>query len=222
MNIAVNLYTKILAAFITAKRPIRMTKRALIVLAFILAVFCIFFIFLYADSRHKYDSIRSYAALVEAKNLQLETDMNERFNMFYEQKLLKLLGKEKLTVLTKDLWNYSLRVNGEQLKGKTVYIPDTDIELKLSESLIDDMDLPGRILRFGSVTGGDDKDDMAEHIVIKTTLPFNRNVKLGERFSTAEFFFDDVPKGSIIGVSLSEPLKERLKLTDSYFEIIRK
>lgn len=199
-----------------------MRRSLLAAIICILLITCSVLAVLYLNANNGMNAVKVYAATMDDNNRILNTDIQKAIDQGYEEKLTKLLGREQLVSLAKDQWKYSLAVNGERFKGFYIYPRTNDVTLVLTETHTNDKDLPENILNLGSLTGGDKTDKFHDHLEIKTTVPYKKVVESGLSFTKASYDFKGVPKGTIINVKLTEPLRERLGLEYSELEVILK
>lgn len=176
---------------------------------------------------------KSYASSIEdaydSKNRNLDTQLNslnsnlaQLEDKYYEDKLTQIMSKEKLAVLAKDAWNYTLTVNGDTFKEDNISTSARNISIVLTETKDSKKPLPSSIIDMGSITGTDKSDKFSDHLMLQTTAPYEKKVTTDGGVSKAVFTLNNVPAGTIITLNLSEPLKERLKINDNMLEVISK
>ncbi|MDP4090353.1 MAG: hypothetical protein Q8930_13930, partial [Bacillota bacterium] len=174
---------------------------------------------LQANAQLKQESIDSKDKEVNTKLLAVSTNIQELNDKYYEEKLLQLFSKDKLASMAKDAWTYSLKVNDADFQSDNITTKERNITIVLTQILDPNKPFPKEILSLGSVTGSDSSDNFYDHMIIKTTVPYEKNFKAEGNTTTATYTFKNIPAGTIIALNLSEPLKERLKLDYDQLEV---
>lgn len=200
---------------------------------YILLIFLIAVSILYMKNLADYKAVKAWISSIEEaydeKNKELDKKINsvdnkilELNDKYYEEKLIKLLGKEKLTAIAKGNWKYYIYMNGIQLKDDHIDISTNNITLTLSETQVGVNILPSNVQVWGSLTGGDKTDRFYDHLLIKSSVPYEKSIKVSkDGLSTeANYTFKDVPRGTIITIKLSEGLRERLNIMYGTLEIV--
>ena len=205
----------------------RKLKKIIIALSIVLAVVLgiavkLYFDYKTADKR----AIQASSSYME-KNKELsgkidsvDKKINELNEKYYEEKLSKLLGEEKIIELQKAQWKYILKANETPFSDSHVYIRSRDIVLTLTESQKEDKLLPLSMHKKGSLVSGDNKDNFFEHMIIKSDIPFEKKVQTYNNYTNVFYSFKNLSVGTVITLVLSEPLKERLNLHFDRLEII--
>lgn len=153
---------------------------------------------------------------------EINSDLEKLQDTYYEEKLKKLLNKEQLSSIAKNQWSYSLTVDGDSFKNGTLTASSRNVSIVLGENQKADRILPISILNTGSLTSNDSKDKFYEHIQVDSKISFTKSIKAEKNSTNAIFAFKDIPNATIITLTVSEPLKERLKLEHNKLEIIVK
>lgn len=157
------------------------------------------------------------------KKLKITNEEQRKLqDSYYEEMLIKLLGKEKLTVIAKENYKYSIYVNNMEIKEDQVNINSKDILIILEEKEIKESNLPSEIEKWGSITGGDISDKFYDYLSVKADILYDMQVKHleNEKSTQVYYIFKDVPRGTIITLKISEVLSERLKITNNIIEIL--
>lgn len=188
---------------------------------------------LYMKKAYDYKEIKTFDKSVEETYNEKYKELDKKLEMtdielfqqqdkYYEEKLTKLLDKDKLISIAKENFKYSLYINSIPLKDDQININSKDITLIFEEKQIGDKILPSKVLQWGTLTGGDMSDKFYEHLSIKTNVPYEREIKLEEdEKSTAVYYtFKNIPYGTIITIKLSEVLRERLNRANNIIEIM--
>lgn len=188
---------------------------------------------LYMKKIDDYNEIKVWAKAVEQTYNENYKELDKKLHVsdaellqlqdkYYEEKLINLLDKDKLTSIAKEKWKYSLYVNNMPLKDNQVYVNSKNIAIILEEKLVGDRNLPSKIEEWGTLTGGDKCDKFYDHLSIKTKFPYDRNIKVERdgKSTTVYYTFKDIPRGTIITIKLSEVLRERLNIMNNTLEII--
>ncbi|KYH34717.1 hypothetical protein CLTEP_13140 [Clostridium tepidiprofundi DSM 19306] len=139
-------------------------------------------------------------------------ELDEMFDKYYSDKLRELMGKDDLVILAQKQWNYVLTVNGKKLRGNTIYITDNHIKIVLAEFTNKERVLPKEILMKGTLTGGDPNDSLDSHLKIISQEKYNKHQEEKEGNKRIIYEFNNIPRGTIITLKLSEILKSRLNL----------
>lgn len=157
------------------------------------------------------------------KKLQIkDQELLQLQDNYYEEKLTKLLDKDKLIAIAKENFKYSLYVNSIPLIDDQININSKNLILIFEEKLVGERNLPLKVEQWGSLTGGDTSDKFYDYLSIKTNVPYEREIKLEpDGKSTAVYYtFKDIPGGTIITIKLSEVLRERLNRINNVIEIM--
>jgi hypothetical protein len=157
---------------------------------------------------------------IDSKNQAMDTKLIQLEDKYYEDKLIKLLGKDKLISLAKEKWKYSLWANDAAFNDDHIYLSTKSVTIVFTENQFKEDVLPKSIHYLGSLTNGDKADKFYDHLIIETQIPYERKMRSNANVSIVSYTFKDVPRGSIITLRLSEPLRERLKLEYSILEVI--
>lgn len=166
------------------------------------------------------NNFRNKTKELDEKITKADKLLNENEDKYYEEKLVKLLDKQQLDSMAKNQWSYTLTANGETFKDNYMYLYTKDIMVALTESTSTDQLLPKNILKSGTVSGFDKDDKFYDHLIISTTVPYERVIKDYDTSTVVYYVFRDVPVGTIITLRLSEALKNRLNVKDNNLEII--
>jgi len=162
----------------------------------------------YTEIKQKYDDlVRNYDA-----------DVKKAGEKYYEDKLTRLLTEDELLTLARKQWRYTLTVNNTKLTEDHYYASESFV-INFTEAL-NSRDMPESIQKLGSITGGDELDVFYDHLIIQSEVRWEQKESKNGDATTITYIFNDVPKGSIITLSLSEPLKERLRSQYKDIEII--
>jgi hypothetical protein len=165
-------------------------------------------------------SYRQRSEDLDSRVKDFNANLEQLQEKYYEDKLGKLLPEDQLLALAKEQWTYSITANDTPFKEYQVYSSTRDVVIALAESQPSEQVLPSGIHSKGSLTSGDKSDSFHDHLMIEATVPHEKTVKTAENFTKVFYTFKGVPKGSIITINLSEPLRERLKLESSILEVI--
>jgi len=155
----------------------------------------------------------------ERKAKELDLEMEEKMDQYYYEKLTKLLSKDRLTAIAKEQWEYSLKVNNTSFQNDHIYSSSDDVTIVLSEAQKSEKILPTEIHRWGSLTSGDEMDRFYDHLMIESVVPWKMEIEEKEDITNVFYTFKDIPRGTIITLRLSEPLRERLNLDYSELEV---
>jgi len=167
------------------------------------------------------ESIKEYVSKRKSLDVILNArkkEFDEMFDKYYSYKLRKLMGEDDLAILAQKQWNYVLTVNGKELRENTIYITDNSIKIVLAEFTNKERVLPKEILMKGTLTGGDPNDSLYSHLKIISQVKYNKYQEEKEGNKRIIYEFNNIPRGTIITLKLSEILKSRLNLDkNKYF-----
>jgi hypothetical protein len=159
---------------------------------------------------------------VKKQTDEISSNLEKLQDKYYEEKLKKLLNKEQLTSIAKEQWSYSLTVNDDSFKNGTVTASSRNVVIVLKENQNPERILPINILNTGSLTSTDSKDKFYEHIKIDSSISYTKSIKVEKNSTNAIFSFKNIPNATIITLTVSEPLREKLKLEYNKLEIVVK
>lgn len=174
----------------------------------------------YASSME--DTYKSKSIELNSKLNDVNNNLAQLNDKYYEEKLMKIFSREQLMTMAKDAWIYSLKVNDHEFKEDNISTTERNINIVLTESKNPLKPFPENILKFGAVNETDKSDSFIDHMIIKTTANYEKSIKSDRNSTTIIYSFKNVQAGTIISLDLSQPLKERLKLNDNLLEVISK
>lgn len=158
--------------------------------------------------------------ILEEKIQAVDNKLLELQEKYYEDKITKLLGLEKLMSYAKEQWQYSLTANNLPFEEDHIYLSTKNVTLVLSERQPSEKLLPLNVHKSGALASGDDSDKFYDHLIIESQVPYDTKIENGDNYTNVIYTFNNVTRGTIITLRLSEPLKERLFLNQNTLEII--
>lgn len=158
--------------------------------------------------------------ILEDKIQAIDNRLFELQDKYYEDKITKLLGNEKLMSYAKEQWQYSLTANNLAFEEDHIYLSTKNVTLVLSERQPTEKLLPLNVHKSGALASGDNSDKFYDHLIIESQIPYETKVETGDNYTNVSYTFSNVTRGTIITLRLSEPLKERLFLSHNTLEII--
>ena len=177
----------------------------------------------YNDSREIKDWANSIQNQYIKNNKELEdkvAHLESVLDKYYEDKITKLLGENELMPMAREQWKYSLTANDESFKEDYIYIGTKEVTLVFAENEPKEKLLPNSIHNKGALAGQDKLDKFYDHLIIECPVPYETKIKTEGNTTYAYYEFKDVPRGTIITLRLSEPLRERLNLPYNKLEVI--
>lgn len=130
---------------------------------------------------------------------------------YYAKQIQSVLTPEELVFVAQRQWECVLSANGKSFTGATMMIENTNnVRIMVAEVIENPDSLPLELLKQGSIGQSDKADSLLEHIQIYTTIPYKITTEEAEGSIKYYYEFKNVPKGSVIGIEVSEVLKERL------------
>lgn len=151
-------------------------------------------------------------------NTTIISDDTEALRDIYSEKNIKgLLSEKEISETANKFWSYELNVNGENLDSASITLPPGDITIVLVENEKPRI-LPVEIHKSGSVSIQDNADYFYENLKFKKHYGFS--VKSENLKKSAIFPFFDIKSGQSIEISLTDSIRNKLKL--SFNEIVIK
>jgi hypothetical protein len=201
--------------------------RAIIALSLVIAILSGLLVKIWLDLKQAEGEAVTVQKTYEGRSRELSEKIDSVDNRilqlqdkYYEEKLTKLLGKEQLISLQKSQWRYVLKVNETPFSDDFIYVTSGEFTLTFTESQLEDKLLPKNMHNKGALINGDDLDKFYDHMTIDTIVPYERKIQKYNNYTNVFYAFKNVPRGTIITLRLSEPLKERLNLGYDKLEII--
>lgn len=157
---------------------------------------------------------------VQEDNVQGEEVSQEEYaEAYYAKQLQDLLTPEELVYVTQRQWEYVLSANGYPFTGATIALENShNVRIMVAEVLKDSKSLPVELLKLGSIGQSDAADALTDHVDVYTTVPYEITMEESEGSIKYYYDFKDVPKGTVIGLQVSEILKERLACKEQISE----
>lgn len=157
---------------------------------------------------------------VQEDNVQGEEVSQEEYaQAYYAKQLQDLLTPEELVYVTQRQWEYVLSANGHPFTGATIALENShNVRIMVAEVLKDSKSLPVELLKLGSIGQSDAADALTDHVDVYTTVPYEITMEESEGSIKYYYDFKDVPKGTVIGLQVSEILKERLACKEQISE----
>lgn len=139
---------------------------------------------------------------LEIKTLKEESDDYKKF----VASSMKYLNNNELLALAKKEWSYSISVDGKLVEADDVLeIDKSDFKITYSETQSGFSALPSEIHNEGSMSG-----NFFDHIKILDKKPNNTELTDGTVVQGMIYEFQNVQKGTVIKLEISNELKERL------------
>ncbi len=138
---------------------------------------------------------------------------------YYAKQMQSVLTPEELFFVAQRQWECVLSANGKSFTGPTMAIENTNnVRIMVAEVIKNPDSLPIELLKQGSIGQSDEADTLLDHIQIYTTIPYEITTEEAEGSIKYYYEFKDVPKGTVIGLEVSEVLKERLACKETLKE----
>lgn len=144
------------------------------------------------------------------KNMKKDID----FYKSISERAVNLLNDEQIIELAKEEWKYSLLVNGKEFNGDGVKIEGNTLDMVVSENRSSNSLLPEELVMKGQIP-----NYFYKQIKVESEIPPEVTNKDGEYSTEVHYKFSYLSKGDKIKITLSDELKERLKLKNTKYII---
>lgn len=137
----------------------------------------------------------------------------------YVKSLIESADEEKYLWLSQNLYRYRLSVEGEEFpdSGELV-VKSADFSVIFSEEFYDIEGLPGDLFGLGHIA--DQNGEYDSHIKLDSPVPYEVFPGSGTTVSGYHYCFEGVPDGTVINLTITPELCERLGLQSCQLKII--
>jgi len=159
-----------------------------------------------------------YLLSIESLIDDMENNLPEVNERYITAKINKILTEKEILAYTSLYWNYSLEANNIPITEDSMTIEPVNsrIEIILTENKKFNP-LPDSVMKIGSLSMGDDLDDLEKHIVF-TDYEYEK-IRIDQEDKTQiKYVFENVEKGQEINFIISFQLGSRI---DNIFEYIK-
>ena len=171
----------------------------------------------------KYNQLKAQAETANTLSTEIENDYNTRLaevNEKYSVNRLKAFFSENdIYRYTTSLWEYKLLVNDKPVEDGAAVTFKTGDKISVKETRKASA-LPAEFINTGSLTRGDEKDSVANHITVSGKEVAITELKDGLS-NYYEIEIKDFNKGNTCTINLSVQLAQRLGFKGSSIEMTR-
>lgn len=141
-------------------------------------------------------------------------DENENYKKFV-QSSIKLLDENQLAELAKSCWNYEISVDDTKINLNDVHkIDNSSFKITFSEKMNPIPSMEQEIFDSGAISG-----NFYDHLTFIDIQPAKAYISDGTVVQGMNYEFENVPKGSVIKMHVTDELKERLDLEENVINI---
>lgn len=128
---------------------------------------------------------------------------------------IKFLDKVEIAELAKNCWSYEISVDDTPMNFKDVYqTENSNFKITVSEKMNVISAVEEEIFERGAISG-----NFYDHLTFIDIHPTKTYITDGTVVQGMHYEFENVPKGSIIKMQVTDELKERLNLEENVVSI---
>lgn len=151
----------------------------------------------------------------QSRFLEYQVDYYQR----YFKALIESADQQEYIKLSKNLYQYRLVVDNKEFPGNgEIVVENTDFKLCLSEEMLDIYGLPADMFILGHITN--QNEEYNSHLQIDSPVPYDMYPGSGTTVSGYNYYFENVPEGTVINLTITPELSERLGLQTRQLKII--
>ncbi len=160
-------------------------------------------------------------------NNMSQEEIEKVCDLYYENKLKRILSEEDLSFLAQMQWEYELLINEVPVTSPIEYVMGDNLKVTLIERRNGEDALPNSISEKGRITGNDENDKLENYINAEFGNAFNTEVTEEGNEKKISFNFSNIKKGDVITIRLNPVLiermllYERINLKDDKIELIK-
>jgi len=137
----------------------------------------------------------------------------------YLNALIESSDQEEYLKLSRNLYQYRLKVDNKEFPGNgEVVVKNTDFVVCLSQEILDIDGLPADMFILGHITN--QNGEYNSHLQIESPVPYTMAPGSGTTVSGYNYYFEHVPGGTVINLTITPELSERLGLQTRQLKII--
>lgn len=150
----------------------------------------------------------------QAKQIQELTDEVEYYRTFVKEFTTTFTADKMQEFIDKE-WTYQLSINNIHFpKNGVLELSEPSFDLVLKEDRVKYSVIPDEMSQKGRLTNG-----ITGKLTIKTNIPYKTKEDLGDKHSVITYSFKDVPKNTVIKLTISDDLMKELKMETNELEI---
>lgn len=151
----------------------------------------------------------------QSQCLEYQVDYYRR----YVKSLIESADEESYLWLSQNLYRYRLTVEGEDFPDSgEIVVKSADFTMILSQEFYDIEGLPEDMFILGHITN--QNGDYDSHLKLDSPVPYNMFPGSGTTASGYNYYFEGVPEGTVINLTITPELCERLGLPTRHLKII--
>ncbi|MDD3569914.1 MAG: hypothetical protein PHY44_02290 [Lachnospiraceae bacterium] len=139
---------------------------------------------------------------------------NENYKK-YVGSSIKFLDENEIKELAKSCWSYEISIDDTTINSNDVYKTDkSNFEITFSEKMNPIPSMEQELFDSGAISG-----NFYDHLTFKVIQPTKTYIADGTVVQGMHYEFENVPKGSVIKIQVTDELKERLNLEENVVSI---
>ncbi|MCM1990525.1 hypothetical protein [Oceanirhabdus seepicola] len=160
-------------------------------------------------------------------NNMSQEEIEKVCDLYYENKLKRILSEEDLGFLAQMQWEYELLINEVPVTSPIEYVKGDNLKVTLIERRNGEDALPKSISENGRITGTDENDKLEDYINAEFHNEFDKELIDEGNEKKITFNFSNIKKGDVITIRLNPVLiermmlYERINLKDDKIELIK-
>lgn len=155
------------------------------------------------------DQISSY----ENEISQLKEE-NDNYKEYLDSSIM-FLDENEIKELAKNCWSYEISIDDTTINSNEVYKTDkSNFEITFSEKMNTLSAIQQEIFDNGAISG-----NFYDHLTFEDIQPAKTYISDGTVVQGMHYEFENVPKGNVIKIQITDELKERLNLEENVISI---